>query len=62
MKLSNKTSALIKKALGAIAEEDPVMYNAETLSSSEVTKNFFKLRLSAEEKECFDVAFLNNHN
>lgn len=60
--ISTKTSELIKKALLAIAEENPAMYNKKEFLSSSVSDDFFTLRLRGKERELFEVLYLDNQH
>ena len=58
----SSTESLITKALNAIRDETPAMYNAKAFTSSHITKQFFQLRLEGHEREHFDVLFLDNQH
>lgn len=64
MSVSASTHLAIQTALTLIREENPAFYNTdrEAFTSSQITKDFFNLKLSALEREVFEVAFLDNQH
>lgn len=60
--LSDKCKRAINRALKLMEEEWPAYSTGEAFLTSEVTKQFWKLRLANRKNEQFDVLFLDNQH